>query len=130
MTTSNGAPSRSKLQANPNIASESPTDQSHSSRLKLSKMMMSISKSSVAAFAAQMYTLSPAVGAGPVHRYVGHEVIGAGIKVGPNCVKVGDRVGVGAQIWLCVKCEMCISDNENYCPHQVGMSILIITKTT
>ena len=35
-------------------------------------------------------------------------------------VKVGDRVGVGAQIWACLECKICKSDNENYCPKQVG----------
>lgn len=52
---------------------------------------------------------------------VGHEVVGKAVKVGSavtHC-KVGDRVGVGAQIWACLKCPNCKSDNENYCPHQV-----------
>ena len=35
-------------------------------------------------------------------------------------IKVGDRVGCGAQVWSCLKCKQCKSDNENYCPHQVG----------
>ncbi|KAI9746366.1 MAG: hypothetical protein M1818_000078 [Claussenomyces sp. TS43310] len=52
---------------------------------------------------------------------VGHEVIGKAIKVGSkvSSVKVGDRVGVGAQIWSCGKCPQCKSDNENYCPSSV-----------
>ncbi len=52
---------------------------------------------------------------------VGHEVVGHAVKVGPavKTVKVGDRVGVGAQIWACLKCPQCKSDNENYCPHMV-----------
>lgn len=51
----------------------------------------------------------------------GHEVIGKAVKVGDKVttVKIGDRVGVGAQIWACLKCPQCKSDNENYCPHQV-----------
>jgi alcohol dehydrogenase (NADP+) len=60
---------------------------------------------------------------------VGHEVIGTAIKVGPSCktgVKIGDRVGVDAQIWSCLKYEMCKLDNENYCHHQVGMSTFLI----
>ena len=36
-------------------------------------------------------------------------------------VKVGDRVGVGAQIQACLECKNCKSDQENYCPHKVGM---------
>lgn len=53
---------------------------------------------------------------------VGHEIIGKAIKIGDkvSTVKVGDRVGVGAQIWACLECRVCKSDNENYCPHQVG----------
>lgn len=53
---------------------------------------------------------------------VGHEIVGKAVKVGDKVtnVKVGDRVGVGAQIWACLECKNCKSDNENYCPHQVG----------
>lgn len=56
---------------------------------------------------------------------VGHEIIGKAVKVGDKVttVKVGDRVGVGAQIWACLECKNCKSDNENYCPHQVGVSL-------
>jgi len=45
--------------------------------------------------------------------------VGKAIKVGDKVttVKVGDRVGVGAQIWACLECKICKSDNENYCPH-------------
>jgi len=52
---------------------------------------------------------------------VGHEVVGHAVKVGSKVteVKVGDRVGVGAQIWSCLECKQCKSDNENYCPKQV-----------
>ena len=52
---------------------------------------------------------------------VGHEVIGKVVKAGPKVknLKVGDLAGVGAQVWACLKCEQCKSDNENYCPHQI-----------
>ncbi|KAH6684985.1 NADP-dependent alcohol dehydrogenase [Plectosphaerella plurivora] len=52
---------------------------------------------------------------------VGHEVVGKAVKVGKNVqdVKEGDRVGVGAQVWSCLKCDICKSKNENYCPHLV-----------
>lgn len=52
---------------------------------------------------------------------VGHEVIGRAVKVGPKVteVKIGQRVGVGAQVSSCLKCKQCKSDNENYCPEQV-----------
>lgn len=50
---------------------------------------------------------------------VGHEVIGRAIKVGSEVktVKVGDRVGVGAQIRACLDCDNCKADQENYCPN-------------
>ncbi|KAK4466586.1 NADP-dependent alcohol dehydrogenase 6 [Cladorrhinum samala] len=52
---------------------------------------------------------------------VGHEVIGKAVKVGKAVkdIKEGDRVGVGAQVWSCMKCELCTAKNENYCPHLV-----------
>ncbi|KAK3381649.1 chaperonin 10-like protein [Podospora didyma] len=52
---------------------------------------------------------------------VGHEVIGHAVNVGKEVkgIKKGDRVGVGAQVWSCLKCELCKSKNENYCPHLV-----------
>lgn len=52
---------------------------------------------------------------------VGHEVVGRAVKVGKDVksIKQGDRVGVGAQVWACLKCEICKSKNENYCPHLV-----------
>jgi alcohol dehydrogenase (NADP+) len=53
---------------------------------------------------------------------VGHEVIGKAVQVGKNVkeIKKGDRVGVGAQVWACLKCQNCKDANENYCPHLVG----------
>jgi threonine dehydrogenase-like Zn-dependent dehydrogenase len=53
---------------------------------------------------------------------VGHEIIGKVIAVGKEVTtcKVGDRVGVGAQVQSCMQCKNCKSDNENYCPHMVG----------
>lgn len=52
---------------------------------------------------------------------VGHEVVGKAIKVGSHVkdIKTGDRVGVGAQVWSCLECELCKSSNENYCPKLV-----------
>jgi alcohol dehydrogenase (NADP+) len=53
---------------------------------------------------------------------VGHEIVGKAIRVGKGVktIKEGDRVGVGAQVWACLKCANCKDKNENYCPHQVG----------
>ncbi len=53
---------------------------------------------------------------------VGHEIIGKVIRVGPKCdtgVKVGDRVGVGAQALSCLECSRCKSNNEMYCSNSV-----------
>lgn len=49
---------------------------------------------------------------------VGHEVIGKVVRVGDECttgLKIGDRVGVGAQVYSCLECERCKTDNEPYC---------------
>lgn len=58
---------------------------------------------------------------------VGHEVVGKAIKVGDKVttIKVGDRVGVGAQIWACLDCKVCNSNNENYCPKQIGEKVFL-----
>ncbi|KAK3682437.1 NADP-dependent alcohol dehydrogenase 6 [Podospora appendiculata] len=52
---------------------------------------------------------------------VGHEVVGKAVDVGKQVkgIKKGDRVGVGAQVWACLKCDQCKERNENYCPHLV-----------
>lgn len=70
-----------------------------------------------------VHTINGGWGDCPLPICVGHEVIGKAIKVGDKVttVKVGDRVGVGAQIRACLECKLCKSDNENYCPHMVGM---------
>ena len=69
-----------------------------------------------------VHTINGGWGDCPLPICVGHEVIGKAIKVGDKVtkVKVGDRVGVGAQIRSCLECKLCKSDNENYCPHQIG----------
>jgi len=48
---------------------------------------------------------------------VGHEIAGIAVKVGKNVkhVKIGDRVGVGAQSGSCLDCEECTAGNEQYC---------------
>ncbi|KAJ9138072.1 NADP-dependent alcohol dehydrogenase 6 [Pleurostoma richardsiae] len=50
----------------------------------------------------------------------GHEIIGTAVKVGPKVtsIKVGNRVGVGAQISACLDCPQCKEDNETYCKKQ------------
>ncbi|KAF9522610.1 GroES-like protein [Crepidotus variabilis] len=51
----------------------------------------------------------------------GHEIIGTVHRVGPKVTEfhVGDRVGVGAQIWSCLECESCKADKEQYCAKAV-----------
>ncbi|KAI0160123.1 alcohol dehydrogenase [Xylariaceae sp. FL1272] len=68
-----------------------------------------------------VHTITGGWGEAPTPICVGHEVVGKAVKVGSNVkdVKVGDRVGVGAQIWSCLKCGNCKHDNENYCPNMV-----------
>lgn len=34
-------------------------------------------------------------------------------------IKQGERVGVGAQAYSCLKCRQCTNDNETYCVHQL-----------
>lgn len=51
---------------------------------------------------------------------VGHEIVGRAVKVGKNVekgIKVGDRVGVGAQADACLKpdCYECSSGMEQHC---------------
>ncbi|KAL4996354.1 chaperonin 10-like protein [Aspergillus recurvatus] len=56
---------------------------------------------------------------------VGHEIVGTAVRVGSKAVggiKVGDRVGVGAQSDACVgrfgDCPECAMGWENYCSHK------------
>lgn len=68
-----------------------------------------------------VHTITGGWGDAPTPIAVGHEVVGKVVKVGSkvSTLKVGDRAGVGAQIWSCLKCQQCKNDNENYCPHMV-----------
>jgi alcohol dehydrogenase (NADP+) len=52
---------------------------------------------------------------------VGHEVVGKAVRVGSHVkgIQKGDRVGVGAQVWACLECDLCKDANENYCPRLV-----------
>src|ERR1700712_5047141 len=59
---------------------------------------------------------------------VGHEIVGKAVRVGKNAgskrgIRVGDRVGVGAQNDSCKApdCEECADGLENYCTRNVGM---------
>jgi len=68
-----------------------------------------------------VHTLSSGWGDLEVPMVAGHEIAGKAVRVGSKVkdIKVGDRVGVGAQIGSCYECKWCNSDNENYCPKQI-----------
>ncbi|EMC96854.1 hypothetical protein BAUCODRAFT_70235 [Baudoinia panamericana UAMH 10762] len=68
-----------------------------------------------------VHTINGGWGDAPMPLCVGHEVIGKAVKVGKDVktVKVGDRVGVGAQIQADLTCANCKADQENYCPNAV-----------
>jgi len=68
-----------------------------------------------------IHTLKSGWGPTPYPCVVGHEIVGKAVKVGKNVkhVKVGDRVGVGAQSDSCGECNNCKSGLENYCPKMV-----------
>ncbi|KAJ5876203.1 Polyketide synthase enoylreductase [Penicillium soppii] len=58
---------------------------------------------------------------------VGHEIIGIATRIGqrtlnPEKIKVGDRVGVGAQSGSCLQadCEACADGQESYCARMTG----------
>ncbi|KAF2088358.1 zinc-binding dehydrogenase [Saccharata proteae CBS 121410] len=71
-----------------------------------------------------IHTLRSGWGETPYPCVVGHEIVGKAVRVGKNVkhVKVGDRVGVGAQASSCLKpdCEQCADGEENHCPKMVG----------
>lgn len=56
---------------------------------------------------------------------VGHEIVGHAVRVGKNVekgIKVGDRVGIGAQSSSCLRpeCEECAAGMENHCQRMIG----------
>lgn len=64
---------------------------------------------------------------------VSHEIAGTATRVGNNVksgIKVGDRVGVGAQIGSCYQCEDCKNDNENYCLDSINTYVGISKSLT
>ncbi|KAF8311287.1 NADPH-dependent alcohol dehydrogenase [Clavulina sp. PMI_390] len=68
-----------------------------------------------------VHTITSGWGGADLPVVPGHEIIGHAVRVGKNVagIQPGDRVGVGAQIWSCMDCRACKTDNENYCPKQV-----------
>jgi len=56
---------------------------------------------------------------------VGHEIVGRAVRVGDGAsktgrIKVGDRVGVGAQAASCLQCDECQAGKESYCSARGG----------
>lgn len=73
-----------------------------------------------------IHTLRSGWGATAYPVTVGHEIVGVATRVGSevkNGIKVGDRVGVGAQGDSCQSrfgaCEDCDAGDENYCDKMV-----------
>jgi len=72
-----------------------------------------------------IHTLRSGWGAVPYPVCVGHEIVGRAVKVGSKAekgIKVGDRVGVGAQNSSCLRadCEECTSGLEQHCTRSVN----------
>ncbi|KAK9479560.1 chaperonin 10-like protein [Lipomyces japonicus] len=68
-----------------------------------------------------VHTVTGGWGSCPYPLVVGHEIVGEVVNVGSqvNGLKIGDRVGVGAQAFACLNCKQCKNDNEIYCKHQL-----------
>ncbi|KAF5662419.1 zinc-binding dehydrogenase [Fusarium heterosporum] len=66
-----------------------------------------------------LHTLKSGWGETPYPCCVGHEIVGKAVRVGGKVknIKVGDRVGVGAQGRSCLQpdCPQCSNQQENYC---------------
>jgi len=73
-----------------------------------------------------IHTLRSGWGATNYPVCVGHEIVGHAVRVGSQVkgIKVGDRVGVGAQSGSCLNqkgdCEMCADGLEQHCPKTVN----------
>ncbi|KAI5367186.1 Putative alcohol dehydrogenase, zinc-type, GroES-like superfamily, NAD(P)-binding domain superfamily [Septoria linicola] len=72
-----------------------------------------------------LHTLRSGWGPTPYPVCVGHEIVGKAVRVGSKVekgIKVGDRVGVGAQALSCLKadCEECQNGMEQHCQHTVN----------
>jgi D-arabinose 1-dehydrogenase-like Zn-dependent alcohol dehydrogenase len=69
--------------------------------------------------ASDVHTIHGGWGECPLPICVGHEIVGKAVKVGKDVktIKVGDRVGVGAQVQADLTCNNCKADQENYCPN-------------
>ncbi|KAK6203753.1 hypothetical protein LQW54_008765 [Pestalotiopsis sp. IQ-011] len=73
-----------------------------------------------------IHTLRSGWGATAYPCVVGHEIVGTAVRVGSKAtggIKVGDRVGVGAQSDSCLgrfgDCDDCAAGEENYCDKMI-----------
>jgi alcohol dehydrogenase (NADP+) len=64
--------------------------------------------------ASDLHTINGGWGDADYPIVAGHEIVGKALKVGPKVksIKVGDRVGVGAQVWSCLDCRIVSSPLE------------------
>ncbi|KAF1842829.1 alcohol dehydrogenase-like protein [Cucurbitaria berberidis CBS 394.84] len=71
-----------------------------------------------------IHTLRSGWGATHYPACVGHEIVGHVVRVGDKVtnIKLGDRVGVGAQAFSCLRndCEECSNGLEQHCTKMVG----------
>ncbi|KAF2169397.1 hypothetical protein M409DRAFT_52645 [Zasmidium cellare ATCC 36951] len=69
----------------------------------------------------QADSVSSGWGECPLPICVGHEIVGRVVAVGKTVktVKIGDRVGVGAQVQSDLTCTNCLGDQENYCSNMI-----------
>lgn len=67
--------------------------------------------------ASDLHTLRSGWGPSDYPVCVGHEIVGIIVRLGKNVthLKLGDRVGVGAQSGSCLHCEWCNKGEESYC---------------
>ncbi|BFZ65287.1 hypothetical protein YB2330_006452 [Saitoella coloradoensis] len=70
-----------------------------------------------------LHTLRSGWGPTDYPQVVGHEIAGKAVRVGTNVtgIKLGDRIGVGAQSGSCLACEDCNKQKESYCANPPGM---------
>ncbi|PSR84156.1 chaperonin 10-like protein [Coniella lustricola] len=70
-----------------------------------------------------LHTLRSGWSPTPYPCVVGHEIVGKAVRVGKNVshIKVGDRVGVGAQARSCLQpdCAECSAHKESYCAREM-----------
>lgn len=68
--------------------------------------------------ASDLHTINAGWGPPDYPVVAGHEIVGKVLKVGPKVktIKVGDRVGVGAQVWACLDCRLVLIPSPSSFP--------------